>query len=217
MSSHVSLIWITPEAEQLIGYIARVSSPPEAQEEKKNDYEKLIKYLIVHEHWSPFEMANMCVEIHTTRAISAQIYRHWSFNFHIQEFSQRYAEVEGFEKNGARRQDLKNRQSSIDDVKEEDKKWFNDAQNEVWNTSSVLYKEALSRGIAKECARALLPMNTTTRLYMNGNIRSWIFYLKLRCDKGAQLEHQIIANEVKRIFYEKFPIIAKVCEEVVWK
>ena len=152
-------------------------------------------------------MADMCVEIETSRAISAQILRHKSFTF--QEFSQRYAEAQGFEMYDARRQDTKNRQNSIDDMSEEDQQWFYDAQMKVHLLANELYSEALEKGIAKEQARFLLPMSTTTKLYMKGSVRSWIHYLELRCANGTQLEHQEIANEIKKLFCVQFPTIAK--------
>ncbi len=151
-------------------------------------------------------MANMVVEIETSRAISAQILRHRSFSF--QEFSQRYAEVAGFEEYKARRQDEHNRQNSIDDMSDEDVDWFAVAQNTMGDKAMLLYNEALARGIAKEQARFLLPMSATTRLYMNGTIRSWLTYLELRCGNGTQLEHRNVANAVKEIFIKELPIIA---------
>jgi thymidylate synthase (FAD) len=152
-------------------------------------------------------MASLCVEITTSRAIAAQLLRHKSFSF--QEFSQRYAEVEsGFQITEARRQDRKNRQNSIDDMSPEDKAWFALAQEVNHRESSLLYKEALRRGIAKECARMLLPLSTTTRLYMHGSVRSWITYLETRLDKSTQLEHRQIAEEIRTIFVEQFPTIA---------
>lgn len=152
-------------------------------------------------------MADMIVEIETSRAIAAQILRHRSFVF--QEFSQRYAEAQTTEVYVARRQDTKNRQNSIDDMSSEIKGWFDIAQENVYVNSFTLYHEALEMGIAKEQARFLLPLATTTRLYMKGNLRSWITYLDLRCGNGTQLEHQEIADEIKKIFCEQFPIIAK--------
>lgn len=204
----VRLIHVTPDAEKHVAYCARVSSP----NQDNPDYTKLMRYCIKGGHWSIFEMANMCLEITTTRAISPQILRHKSFSF--QEFSQRYSEASSYESYTARRQDLKNRQNSIDDMSEEDQKWFTDAQKQVWDNSYSLYEEALAKGIAKEQARALLPLNTTTRLYMNGNIRSWITYIQVRTDPSTQKEHRDIALEAKRIFIEQFPTIAEALE---WK
>lgn len=204
----VKLIHTTPDSEKLIAYCARVSSNNQDNPES----EKLLKYLITHKHWSPFEMCNMCVEIETSRAIAQQILRHRSFSF--QEFSQRYAQVQDVEVYEARRQDTKNRQNSIDDMSQEDKEWFIEAQAETWANASVMYDEALKRGIAKEQARFLLPLNTQTKIYMNGTLRSWIHYIDLRASNGTQKEHMDIANEIKRIFMEEFPGLAKALE---WK
>jgi thymidylate synthase (FAD) len=204
---NVSLISVTPDAEKTVMYCARVSSP-----NQENDNPKLLSYCIKHGHWSIFEQASMTVEIQTSRAISAQILRHRSFSF--QEFSQRYAAVQSCETYEARRQDNKNRQNSIDDMTDDDKEWFKMAQASIQNLSKMLYDEALTRGIAKEQARFLLPMSSSTKLYMTGNIRSWIHYLQLRTGNGTQLEHQVIAKEIQRIFVEQFPIIS---EALGWK
>lgn len=200
---NVKLISVTPEAEKTILYCARVSNP----ENQASESTGLLNYCIKHGHWSVFEMADMCVEIETSRAISAQILRHKSFFF--QEFSQRYAEAQGFETYEARRQDTKNRQNSIADMNEEDKEWFKESQEHLQDIAINLYLEALRLGIAKEQARFLLPMSTKTKLYMKGSLRSWLHYLDLRCANGTQLEHQEIANEIKKLFVEQFPIIAK--------
>ena len=198
----VKLIWITPEAEKLMAYCARVSS---SNQENPN-IKGLLKYCIREGHWSIFEMCNMCVEINTTRAISAQILRHRSFSF--QEFSQRYARVEqDIEIPLLRRQDLKNRQNSINDL---DKELVNKIQDDIiihFKKTKDLYKKILDLGVAKECARMILPMNSPTKLYMNGSIRSWMHYLKVRCGNGTQLEHIEIANEIKEIFKKELPII----------
>ena len=199
----VKLIAITPEAEKLIAYCARVSSPK--QDNPK--IEKLLEYCIDHGHWSIFETPYITVEINTSRAISAQILRHRSFTF--QEFSQRYAAVADFETYPARRQDSKNRQNSIDDMKLEDKHWFNIAQDRVQTLSSFLYYEALDKGIAKEQARFLLPMSSKTKLYMTGNVRSWIHYLNLRCHVDTQKEHRDIALAIREILKKELPIISK--------
>lgn len=201
--SSVKLIHITPEAEKHIAYCARVSSPNQDNPE----YSKLIQYLIKHKHWSPMEMASMCVEIETTRAISPQILRHRSFSF--QEFSQRYSQASEMEFTQARRQDLKNKQNSIDDMSDETKEWFLDAQQQVWDLSNKLYKDALSQGIAKEAARGLLPLNTKTKLYMHGTIRSWIHYVEVRSDVSTQLEHREIALAIKEILKKEIPQIAE--------
>lgn len=197
------LISVTPDAERTILYCARVSNPKNQDSENT----KLLDYCIKHAHWSVFEMADMLVEIETSRAIATQILRHRSFVF--QEFSQRYAEVQTMEFYEARRQDTKNRQNSVDDMSDEDKEWFKNSQESVYVNSFSLYQEALERGIAKEQARFLLPLATTTKLYMKGNLRSWITYLDLRCGNGTQLEHQEIASSIKKIFCEQFPIIAE--------
>ncbi len=194
----------TVDAEKLISYCARVSNPKNQDNE---NYEKLLSYCIKHGHWSVFEMASMCLEITTTRAIAPQILRHRSFSF--QEFSQRYAEAPGVQYQEARSQDLKNRQNSVDDLTSTTKDFFKLAQEELWNRSHELYNKALELGIAKESARFLLPLNTETKLYMHGTIRSWIHYINLRADVATQLEHRVIAQECKRIFSEQFPTVAK--------
>ena len=199
----VKLIAITPEAEKLVAYCARVSSPK--QDNPK--IEKLLEYCIDHGHWSVFETPYITIEINTSRAISAQILRHRSFTF--QEFSQRYAEVADFETYPARRQDSKNRQNSIDDMKSEDKIWFLDAQDSAQVLSASLYHDALDRGIAKEQARFLLPMSSRTKLYMTGNIRSWVHYLDLRCRVDTQKEHRDIALAIREILKKQLPIISK--------
>jgi thymidylate synthase (FAD) len=196
------LIWITPDAEQLIGKIARVSNP---KNEDNPDYERLLRYLIKHKHWSPFEMASMCVEITTTRAISPQILRHRSFSF--QEFSQRYAEATEVDMPRLRSQDTKNRQNSIDNI---DFEQINEMQHEIdihFREGMALYKKLLDKGVAKECARAVLPSNTVTRLYMSGTLRSWLHYIDLRGDNGTQLEHQRIARQIGDILAFKCPTI----------
>lgn len=198
-----SLISITPNAEKTIMYCARVSNPKNQDSEKAG----LLRYCLDHGHFSIFEMANMVIEIKTSRAISAQIIRHRSFSF--QEFSQRYAEATSFEKYGARRQDQKNRQNSVDDLSDEDKQWFLKAQEDIEYEALSRYHSALDRGIAKECARFLLPMSTSTTLYMNGTIRSWIHYIDTRTEAGTQREHKEIAEGIKAIFVEQLPIIAE--------
>ena len=199
----VKLVSITPSAEKLIGYCARVSNPNNQDNPKVS---RLLGFCIKHGHWSIFEMANMVIEINTTRGIAAQILRHRSFSF--QEFSQRYAKALGFEYNPPRRQDKKNRQNSLDDLDHEHIKWFEDAAMSIQNISEELYKEALDRGIAKESARFLLPLSTKTRLYMNGTVRSWIHYIQLRTDQSTQKEHRDIADSIQSIFCEQLPITA---------
>ncbi len=203
------LISVTPEAENVIGYCARVSNP---KNQDNPDVSKLLGYCIKHGHWSIFEMANMVVEIETTRGIAAQILRHRSFSF--QEFSQRYAKAQGFEDVKPRRQDTKNRQNSIDDVEDGIIDWFNGAVKEVEELSNYYYETALSLGIAKESARFLLPLNTKTRMYMNGTVRSWIHYIQLRTDPSTQREHRDIAESIKSLFIDNFP---NTSEALNWK
>ena len=198
------LIWITPDAERLVGKIARVSNP---KNEDNPNVEKLLSYLIKHKHWSPFEMASMCVEIETTRAISPQILRHRSFSF--QEFSQRYAQSTALELPELRSQDHKNRQNSIDDIDNVDQMFMASKIAENFASAYDLYEYLLDRGVAKECARGVLPLNTVTRLYMSGTLRSWLHYIDLRSANGTQLEHQRIANSIKNIFVEQVPTIAR--------
>jgi thymidylate synthase (FAD) len=208
----VDLVHITPKAEEQIVYTARVSNP--SNQSNMDTAPRLIKYLIKHKHWSPFEMSSMCLEIETSRAIAAQILRHRSFVF--QEFSQRYSSIEdlGFELYEPRRQDLKNRQNSINDLSPEDQDWYLNTMIDINEQAKLAYKEALNRGIAKECARFLLPLNTKTRIYVNGSVRSWIHYIQVRTDPSTQLEHREIAEECKRIFVEQLPNVAEALE---WK
>jgi thymidylate synthase (FAD) len=194
--------------ENLIMFCARVSNP----KNQTSNNPKLLSYCLKHGHFSIFEMASMVFEIETSRAISAQILRHKSFSF--QEFSQRYAEVPGIEIYEARSQDPKNRQNSNDDMSEQDKQWFKQLQEEHHKESIRKYKEALARGVAKEQARFLLPLASTTKIYMHGNIRSWIHYLQLRCGNGTQKEHQEIAMAIREIFVKELPIIG---EALGWK
>lgn len=208
MDMEVKFIHATPDAEKHISYCARVSS---GNQENPN-YAKLLAYCAKHGHWSVFQMASMCVEITTSRAIAAQILRHRSMNF--QEFSQRYQEVNDYEQYDARRQDTKNRQNSLDDMSTDDKFWFTLAQEKVWASSKELYDEALSKGIAKEQARFLLPLNTTSKLYMHGTLRDFIHYCNVRCDASTQKEHRDIAVNVWSIFKTQFPIVAEAAEEV---
>lgn len=197
----------TLSPEQLIEYTARVSNP--SGQEKFNTSFKLLEYLIKNNHISPLEMVDFTVEIETSRAIAAQILRHWSFSF--QEFSQRYAQAAEYVEYDARRQDSKNRQNSVDDMSDEDKWWFQEAQMKVWEQSKSLYDEAIEKGIAKEQARFLLPLNTKTRLYMKGSVRDWFFYLKLRSANGTQKEHMDIAWEIiHQVFKVHFPTVAQI-------
>ena len=208
----VNLTWVTPNAEEMIVKMARVSAPK--NQDNMETAPKLLRYLIKHKHWSPFEMANMCVEIHTNRSISPQILRHRSFSF--QEFSQRYADTRELGSASIphlRRQDLKNRQNSTDDLAETlgpDKlASLYRRTSQLFEEAEHLYQEMVSSGVAKECARMVLPLNTPTSLYMNGTLRSWIHYLQLRCDPGTQLEHREIAEAIKRIFCKEFPVIGE--------
>jgi len=204
--SSVKIVHITPECEKHIAYCSRVSSPNQDNPE----FEKLIKYLIKHKHWSPFEMGSMCVEIETTRAVAPQILRHKSFSF--QEFSQRYAQSMDYEEYFARRQDDKNRQNSIDDLDEKTKLWFKRAQKDNWDECYALYVQALDRGIAKELARNLLPLNTKTKMYMHGTIRSFIHYVEVRADASTQKEHRDIALAIKEIMKKELPTITMALE-----
>ena len=204
----IKLISVTPEAEKTIGYVARVSNPNNQENPKVAG---LLKYCIQHQHWSIFEQAFMTVEIETTRGLAAQILRHRSFTF--QEFSQRYAdtnlladEIPMFD---LRSQDLKNRQNSNDDVPQNKKQDLQEKIAEHFVQSMDLYNELLANGIAKECARFVLPLATPTRLYMSGSIRSWIHYIDLRSAHGTQKEHMDIAEACRDIFKEQFPIIAE--------
>jgi len=205
---HAELVWATPNAEEMIVKMARVSAPK--NQDNMDTAPRLLQYLIKHKHWSPFEMANMCVEIETTRAISPQILRHRSFSF--QEFSQRYADTN--ELGSAviphlRRQDNKNRQNSIDDLSPELIASYYRRISQICEDAEHLYREMISNGVAKECARSILPLSTQTRLFMNGTLRSWIHYLQLRTDNGTQLEHQQIAQRIKQIFCDQFPVIGQ--------
>lgn len=201
---NVRLISITPKAEETMAYCARVSN---SDNQNNQNIARLLLYCIKHAHWSVFEQANMIVEINTSRAIAPQILRHRSFSF--QEFSQRYAEAHDFTYFRARRQDKQNRQNSIDDLDSETQNWFGQSQKEIWELAHAKYSEALARGIAKESARALLPLNTSTKLYMNGTIRSWIHYIQLRAQPDTQFEHRTIALKCQQIFAENLPQVAQ--------
>ena len=197
-----TLVSITPDAEELIAYCARVSNP--ANQNNTQTSSRLLKYLIKHRHWSPFEMANMVVEIKTSRAIAAQILRHRSFSF--QEFSQRYAEVESIPSPPyLRRQDTKNRQNSIDDLDVCTKLYWQNEIDELYQKSQDVYQRMLKQGIAKECAREVLPIGSDTTLYMNGTIRSWLHYIDLRAAPETQLEHRRIAEGCKMLINDNMP------------
>jgi thymidylate synthase (FAD) len=203
--SVVKLVWVTPEAEKLVAKMARVSNP--ANQDNVETAPKLLKYLIENKHWSPMEMVNVCMEIETTRDVARQILRHRSFSF--QEFSQRYAVSEDFiQDSQARLQDSKNRQNSLytDDISLQN--WFEGAQRRLVNEAKFLYSAALDKGIAKECARVFLPEGlTVSRMYVNGNLRSWLHYIDVRCKNDTQLEHREVANQCRDIIYAQFPTV----------
>ena len=205
------IISVTPDAEKHIAYCARVSNP---KNQENDSFQGLLKYCIKHQHWSIFEQAFMTVEINTTRGLAAQILRHRSFTY--QEFSQRYADSTLLSNKiplpELRRQDEKNRQNSIDDLDPKVVDTLNKQMETLFESSLALYNQMLERGIAKECARFVLPLATPTRLYMSGSVRSWIHYIELRSANGTQKEHMIIANEIKQIFKEQFPSIADALE-----
>jgi thymidylate synthase (FAD) len=205
----VSTVWATPEGEALVAFMARVSNP--ANQDNPESAPKLIKYLAKHNHWSPFEMVNICMEIETTRDIARQILRHRSFSF--QEFSQRYAEIpsDGFEYGQARLQDTKNRQNSLTTDDEELNDWWAYMQNRAAGEAEFIYKAALKRGIAKEVARKVLPEGLTlSRMYMNGTLRSWLHYVAIRCDRTTQKEHRDVALLCKQEIAKAFPSIVEV-------
>ena len=204
--SLVQLITSTPNAEKTMAYIARVSNP---KNQKNNDFTKLLGYCIKNEHWSVFEQAYMTLQIETTRGIAAQILRHRSFTF--QEFSQRYADSRQLGEipiPELRRQDNKNRQNSISDLPENLVSQFNKKIKHQFNLNKQLYEEMLEAGIAKECARFVLPLATPTRIYMTGSCRSWIHYINLRTANGTQKEHMDIAKECKNIFIQQYPVVS---------
>lgn len=205
---NVKLISVTPDAEKHIAYCARVSNP---NNQNNENISKLLKYCIDHQHWSIFEMAFLTVQIDTTRGLAAQILRHRSFTF--QEFSQRYADTtllaEDIPLFELRRQDTKNRQNSTNDMDQEIVYKWNTKLREHFAKAKSLYDGMISDGIAKECARFVLPLATPTRLYMSGSLRSWLHYIELRSSHGTQKEHMNIANECKSIFVEQFPIIGE--------
>lgn len=207
----VTLVWKTPDAEKLLAYIARVSNP---DNQDNPNIKKLVKYMADNKHWSPFEMVNMCVEINTTRDIARQILRHRSFSF--QEFSQRYQTVDKLGDmvyRECRLQDTKNRQNSLPCDDEEMKKGWKDLQSYIYEIATNAYEDMLDRGIAKEVARALLPEGLTpSRMYVNGNLRSWIHYVQVRTDPTTQKEHRLIAEEVKQLMIREFPVISEVLE-----
>ena len=210
---NVKLISVTPDAEKTMAYVARVSNP---NNQENPNYAKLLGYCIKHNHWSVFEQAFMTLELETTRGLAAQILRHRSFTY--QEFSQRYADssllgdtVPMFD---LRRQDTKNRQNSIDDIDPFVKQEFEIKIRKHFDDAMTLYQSMLDMGIAKECARFVLPLATPTRLYMSGSVRSWAHYITLRSANGTQKEHMDIAEACKKIFVEQFPTCAEALEWV---
>ena len=204
----VKLVTVTPEAEKTMGYVARVSNPNNQDNPKVAG---LLKYCIKHNHWSVFEQAHMTVEIETTRGLAAQILRHRSFTY--QEFSQRYADSSLLGNTiplpALRRQDEKNRQNSIDDIDPLTQQDFEIKMQRHFVDGMHLYKEMLEAGIAKECARFVLPLATPTRIYMTGSVRSWVHYIDLRSAHGTQKEHMAVAEGVRSIFKEQFPTVAE--------
>ena len=209
----VKLISVSPDSEKHMAYCARVSNPNNQDNE---NYAGLLRYCIKHQHWSIFEQAFMTLEINTTRGLAAQILRHRSFTF--QEFSQRYADTNLLDTNiplpELRRQDTKNRQNSIDDIPEDQSKMLLGRIQNYFNEGLDLYNELLREGIAKECARFVLPLATPTRIYMSGSVRSWMHYIDLRSGHGTQKEHMDIANACKTIFTEQFPTVSEALEWV---
>ena len=206
----VKLVSITPDAEKTMAHIARVSNPSNQDNEK---FAGLLKYCINHQHWSVFEQSSMTLEIETTRAIAAQILRHRSFTF--QEFSQRYADstqlgVIPIPK--LRKQDLKNRQNSTDDLDDFVRQKLELQMQTLFDSATALYQQMLEEGVAKECARMVLPLCTPTRIYMTGSCRSWIHYIELRSAHGTQKEHMDIAQACKTVFIEQFPIVSEALE-----
>tara|TARA_B100000508_G_C11422134_1_gene258909 strand:+ start:261 stop:893 length:633 start_codon:yes stop_codon:yes gene_type:complete len=209
---NVKLVTVTPDAEKLMAYVARVSNPSNQDNEK---YAGLLKYCIKHNHWSVFEQSSMTLEIETTRAIAAQILRHRSFTF--QEFSQRYAssnDLGDIELPELRRQDTKNRQNSTDDLDPEIVDKFERQMITLFSSAKSLYTQMLDAGVAKECARMVLPLCTPTRIYMTGSCRSWIHYINLRSAHGTQKEHMEIAEACRNVFTEQFPAVSEALEWV---
>ena len=206
----VQLITVTPDAEKNMAFVARVSNP---NNQTNENFSGLLAYCIKHQHWSVFEQAHMTLEIETTRAIAAQILRHRSFTF--QEFSQRYAksnELGEIELPELRRQDVKNRQNSIDDLDEKVIDKLNRQMITLFSSAESLYKQMIEEGVAKECARMVLPLCTPTRIYMTGSVRSWIHYINLRSAHGTQKEHMEIAESCKNVFVDQFPVVSEALE-----
>ena len=211
--TQIKLVSVTPDAEKTMGYVARVSNPNNQENPKVAG---LLSYCINHGHWSVFEQAHMTVEINTTRGLAAQILRHRSFTY--QEFSQRYADVSYLREHiplpELRSQDEKNRQNSIDDVDPAMVEKFNKEMRKHFDAGIDLYKSMLHAGIAKECARFVLPLATPTRLYMTGSVRSWIHYIELRSAHGTQKEHMDLVENVRKIFIAQFPIVSQALDWV---
>ena len=208
----VNLISITPDAEKTMAHIARVSNP---NNQDNPNYAGLLRYCIKHNHWSVFEQSTMTLEIETTRAIAAQILRHRSFTF--QEFSQRYADSKllgTIELPNLRKQDTKNRQNSTDDLDPKVIQSLNMQMGTLFGSSLALYNQMLELGVAKECARMVLPLCTPTRIYMTGSCRSWIHYINLRSAHGTQKEHMDIAEACREVFTEQFPAVSEALEWV---
>ena len=206
----VKLVSVTPDAEKTMAYIARVSNPSNQDNE---NYSGLLKYCIKHNHWSVFEQSTMTLEIETTRAIAAQILRHRSFTF--QEFSQRYAastKLGNIELPKLRKQDTKNRQNSTDDLDPKVIQSLNMQMGTLFGSSLALYNQMLELGVAKECARMVLPLCTPTKIYMTGSCRSWIHYINLRSAHGTQKEHMDIAEACRKVFTEQFPAVSEALE-----
>ena len=206
----VKLVSVTPDAEKTMAYIARVSNPNNQDNDK---FAGLLKYCIQHQHWSVFEQSSMTLEIETTRAIAAQILRHRSFTY--QEFSQRYAksnELGKIQLPDLRRQDTKNRQNSIDDLDPFVRQKLEAQMITLFSSAQALYNQMIEEGVAKECARMVLPLCTPTRIYMTGSCRSWIHYINLRSAHGTQKEHMEIAEECRKLFTEQFPVVSEALE-----
>ena len=213
MDGQIKLVSVTPDAEKTLAYVARVSNPANQENEK---FAGLLRYCIQHGHWSVFEQAFMTVEINTTRGLAAQILRHRSFTY--QEFSQRYQDVSHIREDiplpELRSQDEKNRQNSIDDVDPSIVEKYNAKMRKQFDAAIDLYKEMLHDGIAKECARFVLPLATPTRLYMTGSVRSWIHYIELRSAHGTQKEHMDLVENVRKVFVQRFPVVSQALDWV---
>jgi len=209
----VKLISVSPDSEKHMAYCARVSNPNNQENEK---YAGLLRYCIKHQHWSIFEQAFMTLEINTTRGLAAQILRHRSFTF--QEFSQRYADTNLLDANiplpDLRRQDTKNRQNSIDDLDAKVVDKLNRQMITLFSSSQALYNQMIEEGVAKECARMVLPLCTPTKIYMTGSCRSWIHYINLRSAHGTQKEHMVIAEGCRKVFTEQFPTVSEALQWV---